>query len=224
MRPVVGEVQGSGIWRSTFITVVGLTRYAYPGHAFPGQVVGGPAWSSADLYDIEARAAAASTPEQLHDMTKTLLAERFRMSLHPEMRELPAYKLVLARSDRRLGPGLAAPNPKCNQPGETSCDVRRSPVPGPDTSDWRVTAGNAPVASIIPILGRELGRPVVDRTGLTQGLSITLRYTPTSARANAEPGVAIRSALSEQLGLRIEDDRAAVEVLVIDRIERPTEN
>src|SRR5687767_14706125 len=80
----------------------------------PYEVLGGPSWQNKDKFDINARAEdAAATPDQLLEMLKTLLADRFKLKLHTETREVPQYALVLARNDRRLGPKMKPSSEVC---------------------------------------------------------------------------------------------------------------
>jgi len=179
-------------------------------------------------------------------MARSLLADRFRLVMHAEKRQVPAYMLVKARADGRLGSGLSSPSIDCDayraakeKGAPLPVDPKRRPfgdrlpcvstlmpvfdqtrvIPG---ADVRITAGGATIASIIPILSRELDRPLVDATGLTQLFDIELQYSLGAPRPDAEPGPPLRSALTDQLGLRVQDSVTVVDVLVIDRIERPT--
>jgi uncharacterized protein (TIGR03435 family) len=244
-NPVVAEVQPGGVWRSTFATVFGLLRTLYPGHLLPGQIVG-PEWIGTEFYDINARGPVSASADDLREMARTLLADRFKLVLHTEKRQVIAYRLVTARADGRLGPGLSMPSIDCaayraakEKGAPLPVDPKRRPfgdrmpcvstvmpvfdqtrvVPG---AEMRITAGGATIASIIPILSRELDRPLVDATGLTQVFDIELQYSLGVPRPDAEPGPPLRSALADQLGLRVQDSVTVVDVLVIDRIERPT--
>ena len=243
--PVIAEIQPGGVWRSTFATVFGLLRALYPGHLLPGQIVG-PDWIGTEFYDINARGPASASADDLREMARALLADRFKLVLHTEKRQVIAYQLVTARADGRLGPGLSKPSIDCDayraakeQGAPLPVDPKRRPfgdrmpcvstvmpvfdqtrvIPG---AEMRITAGGATIASIIPILSRELDRPLVDATGLTQLFDIELQYSLGVPRPDAEPGPPLRSALTDQLGLRVRDSVTVVDVLVIDRIERPT--
>ena len=243
--PVVAEIQPGGVWRSTFATVFGLIRTLYPGHLLPGQIIG-PDWIGTDFYHIEARGLPSSSDDDLREMARKLLADRFKLTLHVEKRELPAYMLVLARTDGRLGPGMTKPAIDCD--AYRAAKARgENPPPDPTRKRFfdrlpcvstvmptgdetrvipgarvRLTAGGATIAGIIELLSRELGRPVVDATGLTQPFDIEVQYSVGPPRPDQEAGPPLRSALTDQLGLRLQDSRATVDVLVIDRIERPT--
>jgi uncharacterized protein (TIGR03435 family) len=242
--PVVNQIRPGGAWRSSFATVLGLIRALYPGHSLPGQIAG-PDWIATEFYDIEARGPASASPDDLHEMARTLLADRFTLAMRTEKRELSAYMLVIARADGRLGAGMTKPAIDCdayraarargeNPPGDPTRKPNADRLPCVSTAmpvfdhtrvipgaEWRITAGGATIASIIPLLSRELGRPVVDMTGLTQSFDIEVQYSPEVPSPDRDVGPPLRAALADQLGLRVRDGRAAVDVLVIDRVERP---
>ena len=242
--PVVGQVQPGGVWRSRFATVLELIRALYPGHSLPGQIQG-PDWITTEFYDIEARATVSASPDSMREMARTLLADRFNLAMHTEKRQMVVYVLVTARPDGRLGPGMTTPAIDCdayrsarargeNPPGDPTrkpnadrlpCVSTRMPVfehtrviPG---AEWRITAGGATIASMIPLLSRELGRPVVNATGLTQPFDIEVQYSPEVPAPDREAGPPLRAALADQLGLRVQDTVTVVDVLIIDRVERP---
>jgi uncharacterized protein (TIGR03435 family) len=93
-------------------------------------------------------------------------------------------------------------------------------IPG---ADLRLTAGDVPISRILTLLGNYLNRPVVDRTNLTQRFDIELQFS-TAIRADGDSGPPMRAAITDQLGQQVQEGRAMVDVLVIDHIERPTEN
>lgn len=187
------------------------------------QVLGGPEWLSTDRFDIVAKAAgAAPLPERLL-MVRTLLADRFRLQMHAETRELPVYSLVMARSDARLGPRLkpstcvpvtgVAPPPQgtqvCgNQVGAGTMSVRGNTMNGLANQLGRLPA---------------VGRPVINRTGLEGTFDYELTFTPDSLTADRPADtVSILTALQEQLNLKLEAERGSVSVLVIDSVAPPT--
>ena len=176
-------------------------------------------------------------------MAQVLLAERFKLALHQERRELPAFVLV-RREDGKLGSGLKPPTVDCTAfraggplPKDSTlqqyadrlpCGLTVLPVfdqtrvvPGADT---RLTAGDVPIERILTPLGTYLKRPVVDRTGLTQHFDVELQFFMGAVRPDVESGPPIRAAIKQQLGLDVQDGRASVDVLVIDHIEGPSEN
>lgn len=98
-----------GQWTSQNATFVTLMRVAYPDFRLPGQIVGGPGWTTSDRFDINARAEGNPAPDVMNAMLRQLLADRFSLKVHTESREVDVYALVLARADGRLGPGLRKP-------------------------------------------------------------------------------------------------------------------
>lgn len=244
VRQIIADVQPGGVWRSTYATPYALIRTLYPGYSFPGEIVG-PDWATKEFYDITARAAATASPADMRAMAQALLATRFKLVMHKETRELPVYTLVTARPDGKPGPGLTTPAIDCDayrtarQRGEPlpvdptrkqyadrlACATVVMPVfdhtrvvPG---AALRLSAGGTTIGGIVGLLSRELGRRVIDRTGLTQTFDIELQYSDAAPRVNEENGPPLRAALAEQLGLKLDESRMRVEVLVIDRIERP---
>jgi uncharacterized protein (TIGR03435 family) len=247
-RSVIGEVAPGGVWRATSATVFGLIRTLYPGHLLPEQIQNLPPWAGTEFYDIDARAGAAASPEQMQAMAQALLADRFKLTMHMEQRELPASLLVLSRRDGRPGPGMRTPAIDCEayraaqaRGGPLPTDPTRRPfgdrqpcvstimavvdqtrlIPG---AQLRLTAGGATVAGIIPLLSRELARPIVDRSGLTAVYDIELQYSVGAPPASGDAGPPLESALSDQLGLKLQSGRAAMDVLVVDHVERPSGN
>jgi uncharacterized protein (TIGR03435 family) len=242
----VGVTQPGGVWRSTFATVQALIRSLYPDHGFPGQIEGGPNWVGSEFYDINARALPSSSPDDMRAMARTLLAERFKLAMHTEMRDVPAYGLVTARADRKLGRGLTKPAVDCDL--YRAAKERGEPLPTDPTrkqyadrlpctatvmpvfdqtrlipnAQMRLTAGGATIANIVQLLARVLERPVVDRTGLSQTFDIEVQFSTGPPRPDAETGPPLKVALEDQLGLTIEEGRAVIEVLVIDSVDRPT--
>jgi uncharacterized protein (TIGR03435 family) len=244
LQPFAGVPQ-PGVWRLRDLPIVAALRNAYPGHPLSVQIVGAPEWAGTDrgdYYDIEARTTPTATADEIRQMTRALLADRFKLRLHQEQREVPAFVLV-KRKDGKLGSGLKSPaidcaafragGPRPIDPAQRNadrlpCGVTELPVfdhtrviPG---TDWRVTAGDTPVSGILTLLGNRLGRPVIDRSGLTQRFEIELQFLAGPVRTDGDNGPPLRAAIEEQLGLEVEDGRAPVDVLVIDHIERPSEN
>jgi uncharacterized protein (TIGR03435 family) len=187
-------------------------------------ITGAPTWADAEVYDIEAKVAASDLPAfhnllpgQRNPMLRTLLADRFHLICHFETRTLPAYALVVLKG----GPKLAE-----IQPGILSNGLKDPG--GIDMSHGALTATGSSMQGLAHVLQMQLGRPVVDRTGLTGNYNFKLNWTPdsgaTAVPADAESGPSIFTALQEQLGLKLESNKAAVEVLVVDHIERPSED
>ncbi len=206
------------------------------------QIVGGPAWIDEDRFDITARGTGQFAQREAMVMLQALLAERFSLRTHPERREMPAYALVLARKDGALGPQMKKAEVDCqalfaavtaggkmperSPNGNLPCGISVRPAQG-------VITGNAvAMEQLARNLGGGVGRIVVDKTGLTGYYDLNVTFTPEPGQPQA-PGApapqpadpsapSLFTALQEQLGLKLEPVREPIEVLVIDRVERPT--
>lgn len=210
-------------------TLRNLIRAAY--RVQPSQMDGGPAWLDSDRFDINARAGGSANVDQIAEMLRALLADRFKLAVHTESREMPVLALMLARSDKRLGPQL--------RPSGVDCEAIRAkadgpPRPGPDgqpvcagrTRPGAITARGVSMTEVARNITNQAQSLVVDRTGLTGTFDLDLEWTPdaTAGGAGAGPadGPSFSTALQEQLGLKLERTRAPVEYLVIDRAEPPS--
>ena len=255
-----------GRFAATNVTLRMLIRNAYQLQDF--QISGGPAWLNADHFDIVAKIdatvqeqinarggamapAAGQGPTPIQLMLRSLLADRFKLTVHKETKEAPVYALIVARSDGRLGPQLKKSDVDCAaiaaargrgpgamppppQPGERMpCGIRIGP--------GNLTMGGAKIAQIANSLGMFVGRTVIDKTGLTDNYDADLTWTPDQMpqKAPGTPGdqpirmngvdidpngPSIFTAVQEQLGLKLDSQRGPVEMLVIDRAEKPVEN
>ena len=195
-----------------------LIKFAYGVHA--SQVVGAPAWVASDRYDVEAvpRGEGMPNDRQFKAMLQKLLADRFQLAFHRDQRELPAFVIVLGSGTPKLTPTQA--------PGSL-------PVAGIGPGlFYGVNATTTDFATTLQ--GAAMDRPVVDQTGLTGRWDFRLEWTPDPSQfggralpvgpsdANRPP--ALFTAIQEQLGLKLESKRASVDVLVIDRVEKPSDN
>jgi len=229
---------GLGFWIERFtatgVTLQGLIREAY--EVEDNQISGAPAWLDSERYDIEAKADKSVADElqklsfdqrlvEYRRMLQALLGDRFQLTLHRETKELPVYALVIAKK----GPRLQETHPGDNDP--TGMTFGRGLLKGE----------GVPIALLVRHLSQQrLGRPVLDKSGLTGKYDFTLQWTPEENRApmfkgtrdggqgpDSPPdssGPSIFTAIQEQLGLRLESQKGPVEVLVIDHVERPSEN
>lgn len=193
------------------------------------QIVGAPDWLQDERYDVEARAEGSPPPPQLLAMVRGLLADRFQLSTHRETRDLPVYRLVYARADRRAGPQLT---PSTCRPATApqAADQDRASVPcGNQVARTRMTLRGTTMRGLAAQLGRLpfMGRPVIDATGDSGVVDIELTWADAGATAPDRidaPAMAgaVVTALEEQLGLKLESARSPVDVLVIDRVARPS--
>lgn len=219
IKPNKSGAQGGGSkldaasYTGTNVSLKRIVRLAYgPVQQFDG----GPAWIETETYDITAKAAGNPTREQLQLMLRSLLADRFKLVVHKETRNLPAYALVLARRDGKLGPSLRRSEADCSP-------ANRQQAPA-GSCGFRISDGTvAGRGATLEKLAAELiltGRLVVDRTGLAGNFDIDMKWTPDELGTNAE----LFTALQDQLGLKLEAIRAPVEVIVIDSAQRPAAN
>lgn len=225
-------------FKAKAVTLQQLLEIAYTGSPFSlsaSQIEGEPAWFQSEKFDVDARvddseipalkkaddgdsfiaviqAATQGTPSIRMRMLQELLAERFQLKTHYVTKELPVYDLVVAKGGSKLKV-TAETDPKNSNIGAGDGDFDGKNVP----------------SSLFPILftfAREVGRPVIDRTGLKGSYDFKLKWTPEGhggeLPADAPPG--LFTALQEELGLKLEASKGPVRVLVIDHVERPTEN
>jgi uncharacterized protein (TIGR03435 family) len=232
-------------------TVSSLISLSHQRNAFDRrETIGGPDWIDKDRFDVTVQAFAGAPlsdpdgfPGPVLAMVRAVLADRFGLVTHNEIRERPVYALTVSRADRRLGAGLKPTGVDC-------ADALRkmvAPVPGPRAAGappctfgggpGRILGNNISLTMLANMLAGTVGRPVVDRTGVPDYFNVTLEYTPEAGITGHVPAGAppldppVRSdapslftAVQEQLGLKLESTRANVDVLVIDRVTQPTEN
>lgn len=175
------------------------------------EVVGGPDWVDNDRWDIVAVPAQPAADAPWREMLKTLLMDRFKLKARIEQRERPVFLLVFARPDKQLGPKI--------QPTKTPCRIEGD-CGGSDTNTNGATGGTIHgTARTMAQVGRSLvsftERRVLDRTGLEGRYDFELTWGEDNP---------IFTALSDQLGFRLEAARAPVDVVVIDSVERPVED
>ena len=178
-------------------------------------MVDGPAWLATEHFDINARFPAETPAPQVRQMLQTLLGERFKLLLHRETRQLPIYTMVVARN----GPKIHAV-----EDGQ----ARTSGAAG------RLEATKITMMKLADLLGRMVGAPVQNATGLPGVYDFVLEWSPDETQRALGPdsssgagnaGPTLFTALEEQLGLKLTGGKGPVEVLVVDRMEKvPTGN
>ena len=253
-----------GRFIATALPAKALINFAY--RVQSDKIVGGPSWLDTERYDVSAKAPDTATPEQMMAMLQALLAERFKLVAHKEMRDTQVYELVKARDDDRLGPRLARSTMDCGPirtqqagdarargPGQPirvpmlkpnekpicSTNMSGRPAASGGMLMW-LAGGNMTLGNLASMLRQFAGREVFDETGLTGEFDLELEFVPPTtplARGGAAPaagapapvapldeGASLFTALREQLGLKLEAARKPIEFLVIDSVERPTEN
>jgi uncharacterized protein (TIGR03435 family) len=228
VRPLPGG--GLTITNNTLFNII---RNAY--NVQPVQIIGGPDWINRDRWDIVAKAEGNPLPPQLMVMLQGLVAERFKADVRRETREIEVYALTVARADRRLGPQLTSSSVDCDavaaavRAGGTPPPARPNGLPtcGMRVTSGYATAGGYAIADIARNLAGITGRIILDRTGLAGRYDMELKWTPDPLQASgpaAADTASIFTALQEQLGLKLEAQRAPTEVLVIHAAERPVED
>ncbi len=198
------------------------------------QIIGGPDWLRTERFDIDAIVEVTPLPTlpQFLLRIRTLLADRFKLVMHAETRELPIYRLVRAHADGRLGPKIRPT--ACKPPDPTipnsaaNTGVGGSGACGNRVGAFGMAIGGNTMNGFANQLGRlpVVGRPVVNATNLTGSFDWELTWAPdpSAGDGGALDAVSIFTALQEQLGLKLEPSRGPVDLLVIDSVERPTEN
>jgi bla regulator protein BlaR1 len=210
------------------------------------QIEGAPDWLKSDGYDIEAKVDKSEANQLSLDqrrtesqrMLQTLLADRVKLTLHRETKDLPTYALVVAESGSKLqlaksGDAIKGPD---GRPMGTHRMFMRAGGGGPNLS---LAAQGIFLVDLAQLLSRQLGTPVVDKTGMTGSYDFGLHWTPDKSRPSQQadgdstpegppgPGAAgpsFFSAIQEQLGLKLEPQTGPTEILVIDHVEMPSEN
>jgi uncharacterized protein (TIGR03435 family) len=190
----------------------------------PEQIVGGPSWLDADRFDMDANAERSSSIDELHVMLRNMLVDRLHLAFHREKREMPIYALTVDKGGAKLKPHQAANG------GEPWID---------QTSEKFLHIKMAATAATLDYLAFRLSvlmdRPVVNLTNLPGGYDFNLEYTqdlplgfPPGGKINGEEpdtsGPPVFDALKQQLGLELKAQKGLAEVIVIDHVERPTEN
>jgi uncharacterized protein (TIGR03435 family) len=215
------------------------------------QIVGA-GWRGSEHYDIVASVAPGATKQNVSLMLLNMLEERFGLSFHHETEDLPAYEMTVAKNGPKLKESAADPNaaaaPHVIFPGDSQTQLTpdKNGVPqlppnarllqfgGFGAGRGFVTARHQTLAQLGAWLEAQLGLPVLDRTGLTgeydftfafskAGLAMAAGASPSNSTTDPDPD--LRTALQEELGLRLEEKKLPIDVVAIEHLERlPTEN
>jgi uncharacterized protein (TIGR03435 family) len=216
-RRVSFDVSPGGRLTATNVTVRALLRFAY--QLADPQISGGPGWVTGQGFNIVATPAGEAKIEQVREMVKALLAARFQVVVSHETKPIRAYALVLTKSGSKLTASTTAePTIRGSRTGNGATHLVARGV------------SLERFASMLPSL---LGYPVLDRTGLSGVFDFDLEFTPQppppAVAGDTGPppdlaGMSIFTALQDQLGLKLESRKEPVEMLTIQRVEKPTEN
>jgi uncharacterized protein (TIGR03435 family) len=231
-----------GTLSMTGVTLKLLIQQAYGVQDF--QVSGGPGWVGSDRFGIEAKVldAPVGPPpdflkmseqernqylERNRVMLRGLLEDRFQLKVHHESKDMPVYALVVAKG----GPKLKDNGGKTSDPNMKPGMMRMGPA--------QLTGSQMPISALVNTLSQQLGRTVVDQTGLKGNYDFELKWTPDLSQGGGPfgggplpPGVeapdpngpTVFTAVQEQLGLKLESQKGPVDVIVIDQAAKPSEN
>ena len=255
----------------TNVTVKNVLTQAYGVKSFQ---ISGPGWLDSERFDIVAKLPRGATKAEFRAMLQNLLAERFKLTLHREKKDLPMYALVVGRNGPKLKESVDGPAPKEGGPADGPAATMGRVTVGKDgfpvmppasggsaaammlmNGNARMTATKQPMAGLAEMLSNQLDLPVVDMTGLTGKYDYTLYFAPEGLAGmrlpaglpppppnapppgESGPGMAAASApdaqsspnlftaVQEQLGLKLEQRKGPVDLLVIDHLEKaPIEN
>ena len=199
-----------GRFRASATTLKFLLEWAYD--IQPSQHSDGPSWIGTDRYDVVAKAEGEATDNQIKLMMQTLLAERFNLKFHREKKELPVYVISVGKTAPKLFP------PK---DGEAH-SLRVAPQMGPDqkVASFHVTATRFSLTQLTDTFARQLGRVIVNETGLNGDFDFTMDLTPDDSQPNPLDPSLLINAMKDQLGLAMKSQKAPVDFLVIDNAEK----
>jgi uncharacterized protein (TIGR03435 family) len=215
------EASAPGDIRYIGFTVKDLLLNAYG--LLPFQLIGGPDWINSDRYDVSAKIIDVSTDEAItkyirddprhsrnsaaRQLSKirlqSLLEDRFQLKVHAGAREVPIYALVIAKN-----------GPKFHSQPQSSLRIQPGLIQGT----------GVPIVALIDNLRYALDHILVDKTGLKDYYDITLKWSPDDVPPEEATEPPLRTALQEQLGLKIEQQKGPASVMIVDKIERPTAN
>jgi uncharacterized protein (TIGR03435 family) len=209
---------------TTNVTVHDLINLAYWLH--PKQLTGGPPWTESDKFDMTGKPDAPGQPnvDQMKIMIQKLLADRFQLKYHLEKRDLSAYAVRITKAGAKI---IKSQDDPKGLPGFYF---------GRTAAGTTLTFRNSPMSQVTAVLQNFLDQPVVDQSGLSEKYDFTLTFTLDSAQAarlnglpapaadNPDAAPDVFTAFQQQLGLKLESTKAPVDVMVIDKVEKPSEN
>jgi uncharacterized protein (TIGR03435 family) len=244
--PLTFGLQG-GRFIATNIPVKLLIQRAYSTPSkglLPEQIVGSVAWMDSDRFDIEATPdgdVRTMRPEQMSGMLRALLTDRFQLKTHAEARDLPLFNLVIAKSGTKMK--LSASQLPPTRPVQAASASQTGPprrgttriLPSSSGPQTMLTlSGTAvpisdpntelPLPMLVNLVQSYAGRPVRDKTGLKGLYDFQLQFVADALSGATDSTPSLFTALEEQLGLKLEAGKGPVEVLIVDRIQKPSEN
>ncbi len=238
-----GGVSTSG-YATSCVPIRTLIRLAYapPAHSFFRQtdVLGGAPWLDTDVYDIVARGTNIGSLDRWRAMLQRFLEDRCNLRIHKETREVPVYALTVAKGGLKLHPSkpgtcrmiqsevITPPQPPTDDPVALPCGWTSSVLKG---GLFIKTGLGVTTDEIAASMLDRLDRLVVNRTGLAGIFDVHFEYAPETESpespeqsASDPAGQSIFTAVQQQLGLKLSPDKGNVDVLVIDHIDKPSDN
>jgi uncharacterized protein (TIGR03435 family) len=190
-------------WYNTTLSILIRGAYAIQNH----QLIGMPDWVDSDRWDVEATTTAPASERQMFNLLQGLLAERLKLQVHWETRELPKYRLSIAKGGLKMKPF-----------DEKNFGAIRSPM---RNALGLMDVHGATFIQFRNVLSGVLGTPIEDETGLTGKYEFKLEWAPSDNPEDPRPSI---FTAMQSLGLKLDAIKGPVEVLVIDHVEKPTEN
>ncbi len=211
----------AGRFTATNIPLKLLIGVAWPPATWPQKLSGGPGWVATDGYDVSAIMPTGNqSAEALQLMMQGLLKDRFSLKVHTEKREAQVYVLLPAKNGLKL-PGA---NPEPCLTGQKAPDADPQAGCGSiNVTPESITNQKISMQWFVSVLGGILGRPVLNKTGFAGSFKVDLEFAPVAPDTNSTKP-SISDALEKQLGLRLDSQRGTEDILVIDHVERPSEN
>jgi uncharacterized protein (TIGR03435 family) len=241
-------VKNGGYFSATGFPLQLYISFAYKMLGNQGQYLAPqlPDWAKTDRYDIQARAQGNPSKDEMRAMMRSLLADRFKLKVHYDDRDVPVFAFVMAKTGEtgpELRPHAETADCPTEQPSASTPGVVHGvpafcngiyPLPSNVPGHLRFGGRNVTIAFIADTFsaGTNLGRPMVEQTGLTGRFDFTLEWVqerpvqgPPGADVAADPaGPSFQDAVRDQLGIKLQPRKGSVSVLVIDRVERPSGN
>ena len=196
-----------GRFSGTNVNVRKLVRFAFG--IENGRILGAPDWIDTSSYNIEAKTVGGVpvSPDNIAQLTKSLLLSRFGFQFHRETRQETEYDLEVAKNGLKLQPDTADVKPRMSDNSHEGTVLLNS---------TKLSMGD-----LAKYLAQRLGRPVLDKTGVAGEFDFNLKWSPDQTVENAGPSI---FAALQEIGLRLISGKGPVDVVVVDRIEKPSEN
>jgi uncharacterized protein (TIGR03435 family) len=207
----LAKISGNRVTLTGTLHTIMAAAYGVKGY----QITGLPSWADSLIFAIAANTAGDSAPtqEQIRPMLQSLLADRFQLKLHRDTKDLPVYHMTLVPGKKNSTLKPAAP--------EETFTWNLTPQPG---GAFRSKATRESIGDFVQLVGVSADRPVIDKTGLTGDIDYDIVVSQQDARTPDDVNRAILDAVKDQLGVKLESAKEPIELLVVERVEKPSEN